>query len=94
MCLTTHHRNVQVHKIRDSLATDFQEVLLYLDYGKMYDSAGGHVNVFGVSIVGRTVAGELERRRFNLFFDKNIKEDDASKNWHTTILCVRELVRA
>ncbi len=65
---------------------------MYLDYGTNYDSGGKHVDMFGVTVIGRLNSDELVRKRFVIVYTKGITADPANKNWHTTMLCLRELV--
>ena len=68
-------------------------IFLYLDYGTIYDSTGGHVDGWVASIFWKDAAGTELEWLFVLFYDKDRIGSETNKNANTGMMCLRELVR-
>jgi hypothetical protein len=69
-----------------------KEVLLYLDYGTIYDSAGKHVDIWSATLVA-CPKGEKAIRYFNIFYEKlDRPPGEPNKNSNTGRMCLKELL--
>ena len=68
-------------------------IFLYLDYGTIYDSTGGHVDGWVASIFWKDASGADLEWLFVLFYDKERIGSETNKNANTGMMCLRELVR-
>ncbi len=56
-----------------------------------YSSIGDHVDLWGATLATRE-CGVERLHRFIVIYTKDFDEDKANKNWHTSVLCLREMV--
>jgi hypothetical protein len=66
------------------------EALLWLDYGTIYDSAGGHVDIWSATIT-TVEGGEEKTQHVDIYYDKK-GDDTGNKNSLTGQLALRELL--
>ena len=95
MSCPVHNRHRLVHQVlvlRRGLVW-VVHVFLYLDYGTIYDSTGGHVDGWVASIFWKDAAGTELEWLFVLFYDKDRIGSETNKNANTGMMCLRELVR-
>ena len=95
MSCPVHNRHRLVHQVlvlRRGLVW-VVHIFLYLDYGTIYDSTGGHVDGWVASIFWKDAAGTELERLFVLFYDKDRIGSETNKNANTGMMCLRELVR-
>jgi len=95
MSCPVHTRHGLVHQVlvlRRGLVW-VMHILLYLDYGTIYDSTGRHVDGWVASIFWKDAAGTKLEWLFVLFYDKDHIGSETNKNANTGMMCLRELVR-
>jgi hypothetical protein len=70
------------------------QVLAYLDYGTIYDSAGGHVDMWCATLFWKDHEGTEKTRNVVLFYTKERIGEEKNKNANTGMMALRELVRS
>ena len=68
------------------------QVMVYLDCGTIYDSSGGHVDIWCATVVWINGKMEEESSHVALFYDKVRAAGETNKNANTGMMCLRELV--